>query len=105
MPTPKEYTDAALLARRLAIAIEDVTTSRPVLMLACGGYSDEHWQIWLDARRLNPMPDLLVELTGWRIHPDGDARRGGPHEWLEQRLRDRMDGEPRPNSRPITVYR
>lgn len=61
-----------------AIRLEALWGIRPAIFLACGGYADEHWQLWhpddLGPDQDEPMPCLLV-------HPDGSTERHPDAAW------------------------
>jgi hypothetical protein len=60
------------------IALEVRWKIRPVLQLACGGGSDQHWQIFhpddfiYRSAEYSKMPSAIwTEEKGFEIHPDG----------------------------------
>ena len=54
------------------IRLETAWGIAPIIVLSCGGYTDEHWQIWHPADRvMDGMPRYTwTDLGGLEPHPD-----------------------------------
>jgi len=60
----------ARTARRAAMAAEAIWGHAPTLILACAGWSDEHWQLWHPYDTRHGSPSLVVSGDGVHAHPD-----------------------------------
>jgi len=63
------------ILRLTVIGLETSWGVRPISVLACAGYADEHWQIFHPAEYLQgeePMPRVTIDIEGHvAYHPDG----------------------------------
>ena len=71
--------------------LQELWGTRPVSVLACAGYADEHWQIYhpndlfMDGDgKYEPMPRVTIDFDGRvEFHPDGKEDDGfdtDPHD-------------------------
>lgn len=60
------------LIRHTMLDLQAQWNTRPVLVLACGGYADEHWQFWHPTDYTDGgMPHLVLAPDGTvERHPD-----------------------------------
>jgi hypothetical protein len=66
------------ILRTTLIGLELTWGTRPIVILACAGYADEHWQIYHPDELLSdnpePMPHLTINIEGRvEYHPDGST--------------------------------
>jgi len=60
--------------RMTVMGLERLWGLRPISVLACAGYADEHWQIYHphEWRTSIPMPAVTIDIEGHvAYHPDG----------------------------------